>query len=62
MLPEFFSRPYVNDLRIEYAIQKLETDRKFRNFTIKAISESVGFSNPVSFLQAFLKKNRTKAL
>lgn len=47
---------YINDLRIEFAINKLENDTKFRKYTIKAIAETVGFSNPASFSQAFYKK------
>jgi len=51
---------YINDLRIEYTIEKIKLDKKFRIYTIKAISESVGFSNPVSFSQAFYKKTGIK--
>ncbi len=51
---------YVNNLRIDYAIEKMKNDRKFRVYTIKAISETVGFSNPVSFSQAFFKKTGIK--
>ncbi len=51
---------YINDLRINYAIEKLKTDKKFRKYTIKAIAETVGFSNPVSFSQAFYKKTGIK--
>lgn len=47
---------YINDLRIEYAIEALKNDRKLRNYTIKAISEHVGFKNSQSFSQAFTKK------
>ncbi len=51
---------YINDLRIEYAIEKLKEDNKFRKYTIKAISETVGFSNPISFSQAFYKNTGIK--
>jgi len=51
---------YVNDLRIDYAVGELRGDKKFRQYTIKAISETVGFSNPVSFSQAFFKKTGIK--
>lgn len=51
---------YINELRIEYAIEKMKTDKKFRLYTIKAISEMVGFSNPVSFSQAFIKNTGIK--
>ncbi len=51
---------YLNDLRIDYTIEKIKTDKKFRMYTIKAISESVGFSNPISFSKAFYKKTGIK--
>ncbi|KZS39722.1 hypothetical protein AWE51_08710 [Aquimarina aggregata] len=51
---------YINDLRIEYTIEKLKSDKMFRKYTIKAIAETVGFSNPVSFSQAFYKKTSIK--
>lgn len=44
---------YINDLRISYAITKLKEDKKFRKYTIKAISEDVGFNNSESFAKAF---------
>ncbi|MBF4519153.1 helix-turn-helix domain-containing protein [Flavobacterium sp. ANB] len=44
---------YINDMRINYAIYLLKNDKKFRRYTIKAISEEVGFSNPESFAKAF---------
>ncbi len=51
---------YINELRIEHAIERIKSDSKFRKYTIKAISEAVGFSNPVSFSRAFLKKTGIK--
>lgn len=47
---------YLNDLRIDFAIKKLKEDKKFRRYTIKAISEEVGFSNSESFAKAFYNK------
>ncbi|WP_264530525.1 helix-turn-helix domain-containing protein [Flavobacterium sp. N502540] len=44
---------YINDMRINYAVNKLKKDKKFRKYTIKAISEEVGFSNSESFSKAF---------
>lgn len=49
---------YINDLRIEYAINELKQNPQFRNYTIKAISEEVGFNNAESFSKAFYKKNQ----
>lgn len=47
---------YINDLRIEHTIARLSKDKKFRNYSIKAIAEEVGFSNSESFSKAFFKK------
>jgi AraC-like DNA-binding protein len=44
---------YLNDLRINYTINKLKKEKKFRKYTIKAISEEVGFNNSESFAKAF---------
>lgn len=46
---------YVNNLRIVHIIEKLKDDKKFRLYTIKAISDSAGFRNPESFSQSFFK-------
>ncbi|MEW7281146.1 AraC family transcriptional regulator [Aquimarina sp. 2201CG1-2-11] len=51
---------YINELRIDYIIEELKKDHKFRKYTIKAISEIAGFSNPISFSQAFYKKTGIK--
>ncbi len=47
---------YINDLRIEYLIEKLKTDKIYTNYTIKAISKEIGFNTPKAFSQAFFKK------
>jgi AraC-like DNA-binding protein len=44
---------YINGLRIEYSIKKLQEDPVFRKYTIKAIAEEVGFNNSESFSKAF---------
>lgn len=49
---------YLNDLRIDFAINKLKEEEKFRRYTIKAISEEVGFSNSESFAKAFYNKTK----
>jgi len=46
---------YINDLRIEFTIEELSKNSKFRKYTIKAISEEVGFKNVQSFSKAFYK-------
>jgi len=47
---------YLNNLKIDYAINKLKTDYLFRSYTIKAIAEEVGFNTAQSFSNAFYKK------
>lgn len=47
---------YITDLRVEYAIEKLSTDRKFRSFTIGAIAQEIGFKRSESFSKAFKVK------
>ena len=47
---------YLKKLRIDYAIEKLKDDAKFRTYTIQAIAEEVGFNKAQSFSAAFYKK------
>lgn len=44
---------YVNALRISYVVEKLKKDKKFRKYTIKAISKEAGFNTTESFGKAF---------
>lgn len=46
---------YINNLRIEFAIEELTSNSIFRKYTIKAIAEEVGFNNSESFSKAFYK-------
>lgn len=46
---------YINDLRINYAVDRIKKDKKFRNYTIKAISEEIGFNTTQAFSKAFHK-------
>ncbi len=46
---------YVNDLRVEYVVEKVKKDSKFRNYTIKAISGEAGFNTTQAFSKAFHK-------
>ncbi|GAA4273507.1 helix-turn-helix domain-containing protein [Aquimarina gracilis] len=48
---------YIRDLRIEYSVEKLKTDRKFRNYTIQAIAKESGFNTAEVFSRSFHKKN-----
>ena len=47
---------YLNNLKINFAIDKLSKDERFRSYTIKAIAEDSGFNTAQSFTNAFLKK------
>ena len=44
---------YINDLRVVHAMDRFKTDSSFQKYTIKGISEEVGFSNPKSFNKSF---------
>lgn len=47
---------YINDLRIEYLIEELKTNSKFRNYTVKAIAGEIGFNTTEAFSKYFYKK------
>ncbi|GGG36999.1 hypothetical protein GCM10011344_42310 [Dokdonia pacifica] len=46
---------YLKNIRIEYAFQKIKTDRRFREYTIKAIALESGFKSGESFSKEFYK-------
>jgi len=46
---------YMNDLRVNYVIDKLKNDPVFRKYTVVALAQEVGFNNPESFSKAFYK-------
>lgn len=47
---------YISDLRIDYCIEQLITNKTFRKYSIKALSFELGFNNAESFSKAFYKK------
>lgn len=47
---------YLNELRIDYTIDKIKNDPKFRRYSVNAIAEEVGYNNTESFSKAFFKK------
>jgi len=47
---------YINDLRINYAVERLKQDKKFRSFSIKSIAEEVGYKSDYSFAKHFKSK------
>ncbi|MBQ4803088.1 helix-turn-helix domain-containing protein [Aquimarina sp. MMG015] len=48
--------PYINDLRIEYIINRIKTEQKLQNYTIKALSKEAGFNSTEVFSKYFYKK------
>lgn len=46
---------YLNELRINYAIDRLNTDSQFRKYAIKHIALEVGYKSPESFTKHFKK-------
>ena len=51
---------YINNLRIDYIIERLKNEKQLRQYTIKSIAEESGFNNTVSFNSAFVKKTGIK--
>lgn len=47
---------YVNSLRLNYCINRLESDSKFRKYALDHIASEVGFNTRRAFNTAFLKK------
>ncbi|EZH71608.1 hypothetical protein ATO12_06505 [Aquimarina atlantica] len=47
---------YLNNLRVDFAVDELTSNKSLRSYTIKAIAEEVGFKNAQSFSSAFYKK------
>lgn len=50
---------YLNDLRVDYAIDRLAKDKKFRSYKIPFIAEELGYNNEQSFTIAFKKRTGT---
>ncbi|WP_300568339.1 helix-turn-helix domain-containing protein [Flavobacterium sp.] len=51
---------YINDLRIDYAIEIIKNNNIFRKYTIQALALEFGFNNAESFSAAFYKKTGIK--
>lgn len=47
---------YINGLRIDYIINLLKNDNKFRKYTYEALANEAGFSSTQRFANAFLAK------
>ncbi len=50
---------YLNDLRIDYALDKLLKDKKFRSYKLTVVAEELGYNNEQAFAVAFKKKTGT---
>ncbi|REC60153.1 hypothetical protein DRF65_22655 [Chryseobacterium pennae] len=50
---------YLNDLRIDYAINRLAKDKKFRSYKISSIAEELGYNTEQAFTMAFKKRTGT---
>lgn len=46
---------YLNELRINYIVEELKSNKKIRKHTIVAIAEDIGYNNSESFTNAFKK-------
>ena len=53
---------YVNDLRIEYCLNLLISETKYRSYTLNALAREVGFKNAQSFSSAFLRLKGVKPI
>jgi len=47
---------YLNNLRVDYAIHRIKTDKIFRTYSIEAIASECGFNTAQSFSKAFQRK------
>ncbi|MFD2563667.1 helix-turn-helix domain-containing protein [Aquimarina rubra] len=47
---------YINELRINYVVDKLKVDTKFRKYTMKAIANEIGFNTTEAFSRSFHKQ------
>ncbi len=51
---------YINDLRIDYVLDRLKNDKLFRRYSIQSIANEIGFKSKESINSAF--KNRIGVL
>ncbi|KAA2217634.1 helix-turn-helix domain-containing protein [Chryseobacterium sediminis] len=50
---------YLNDLRIDYVLDQLVQDKKFRSYKLPVIAEEIGYNNVQAFSIAFKKRTGT---
>lgn len=51
---------YINSLRINYLLVKLENEKKYANYTIQALSELCGYNSVQTFTRAFTNQTKMK--
>ncbi|MBQ4804241.1 helix-turn-helix domain-containing protein [Aquimarina sp. MMG015] len=47
---------YINDLRIEYVLNRLKDDKKFRSYAIQSIATEIGYKSSYSLVKHFKAK------
>lgn len=47
---------YVNELKINYVVNEMITNKSYRKYSTQAIADSVGYKNATSFTKSFNKK------
>lgn len=52
---------YINNLRIDLAIELLQSEKKYRLYSIKGLADEVGFTSTQTFSRAFLAKTGVNA-
>lgn len=53
-------KQYLNDLRIDYCLEKLKENPTFRSYKVSSIAEELGFGSARSFSQAFEQRTGLK--
>lgn len=48
-------KQYLTKLRIDFLLSQLKSNPKFKNYTIKALAEEIGYTNASAFTRAFKK-------
>ena len=48
-------KQYITELKIDFLLEKLKEEKKYRNYTIKSLAEEIGYTNASAFTRAFKK-------
>lgn len=46
-------KQYIRKLRINYIVEKIESEKSYRSYTIQALANEIGYKNASSFAKAF---------